>query len=84
MNIPKRLEFSKQLYPEYINTNNDQFSKVSPLISYVNQTENECSVEIWSDKPFAKNKTVFRKLQNEISKFIKPLIYYKNSLIEDY
>ena len=72
MNIPKRFEHSKQLYAEFTNSNNNQFSKVNLLISWVNQTQKKCSIEIWSDEPFAKNETLCRKVHNEISQFIKP------------
>ena len=72
MIIPKRFEHSKQLYAEFHNSNNNQFSKVNLLISWVNQTQKQCSIEIWSDEPFARDKTLCRKVHNEISQLIKP------------
>ena len=76
MIIPKRFEHSKQLYAELKNSN-DQFSKVNLLISWVNQTQKKCSVEIWSDEPFSKDKTLCRKVHSEISQLIKPLDFTK-------
>ena len=73
MSIPTRFEKSKQLYAEYSSFNNNQFSKVNVLISWVNQTQKHCSIEIWSDEPLARDKTLCRKVHNEISQFIKPL-----------
>ena len=73
MIIPKRFEHSKQLYAELHNSNNNQYSKVNLLISWVNQTQKECSIEIWSDEPLAKEKTLCRKVHNEIIEIIKPL-----------
>ena len=73
MIIPKRFEYSKQLYAEFTNSNNNHFSKVNLLISWVNETQKKCSIEIWSDEPFAKDKTLCKKVHNEISQFIKPL-----------
>tara|TARA_B100001109_G_C18651321_1_gene375201 strand:- start:274 stop:597 length:324 start_codon:yes stop_codon:yes gene_type:complete len=72
MIIPKRFEHSKQLYAEYSNSNN-KFSKVNLLITWVNQTQKHCSIEIWSDEPLARDKTLCRKVHNEISQLIKPL-----------
>ena len=72
MNIPKKFCFSKQLYAEF-NISNNNFSKVNLLISWVNQTERTCSVEIWSDEPFLKKKTLFRKVHHDIRQLIKPL-----------
>ena len=74
MIIPKRFEHSKQLYAEFRSSNINHFSKVNLLISWVNQTQKECSIEIWSDEPFAKDKTLCRKVHSEISQFIKPSI----------
>ena len=72
MNIPKKFNYSKQLYAEFRIPNNN-FSKVNLLISWVNQTQKTCSVEIWSDEPFLKNKTLCRKVHDDIRQFIKPL-----------
>ena len=72
MIIPKRFEHSKQLYAEFRNSSNHN-SKVNLLISWVNQTQRKCSIEIWSDEPFSQNKTLCRKVHNEISQLIKPL-----------
>ena len=73
MIIPKRFEHSKQLYAEFSSTNNSQFSKVNLLISWVNLNQKHCSIEIWSDEPLAKEKTLCRKVHNEVRQFIKPL-----------
>ena len=72
MTIPKRFEQSKQLYAEFSGSNNKQFAKVNLLISWVNETQKHCSIEIWSDEPLARDKTLCRKVHNEISQFIKP------------
>ena len=77
MIIPKRFEKSKQLYAEFHNSNNNKYSKVNLLISWVNQTQKKCSIEIWSDEPFARDKTLCRKVHNEISQLIKP--FYSSS-----
>ena len=72
MNIPKRFCYSKQLYAEF-NIPNKNYSKVNLLISWVNQTKKTCSVEIWSDEPFLQNKTLCRKVHDDISQLIKPM-----------
>ena len=72
MSIPKKFNYSKQLYAELRFLNNN-FSKVNLLISWVNQSQRKCSIEIWSDEPFSKNKTFCRKVHNDISQLIKPL-----------
>ena len=72
MNIPKEFCYSKQLYAEFNNPNNN-VSKVNLLISWVNQTQRTCSVEIWSDEPFLQKKTMFRKVHFDIRQLIKPL-----------
>ena len=72
MSIPKRFEQSKQLYAEFNSSIDTKFLKVNLLISWVNETKKQCSIEIWSDEPFAKDKTLCRKVHNEISQFIKP------------
>ena len=72
MCIPKDFNYSKQLYAE-LKVSNENFSKVSLLISWVNQTQKKCSIEIWSDEPFSKNKTFCRKVHSDISQLIKPL-----------
>ena len=83
MIIPKRFEHSKQLYAEFHNSNNKQYSKVNLLISWVNQNQKKCSIEIWSDEPFARDKTLCRKVHNEISQLIKPFYSsYENELNE--
>ena len=71
MIIPKRFEHSKQLYAELRNSSNNN-SKVNLLISWVNQAQRKCSIEIWSDEPFSQDKTLCRKVHNEISQLIKP------------
>ena len=72
MNFPKDFFYSKQLYGEF-KVPNDNLSKVNLLISWVNQTQRTCSVEIWSDEPFLQKKTMFRKVHHDIMQFIKPL-----------
>jgi len=72
MIIPKRFKHSKQLYAEFRNSSHN-FSKVNLLISWVNQTQRKCSVEIWSDEPFSQDKSLCRKVHNDISQLIKPL-----------
>ena len=72
MNIPKRFCYSKQLYAEF-KIPNKNYSKVNLLISWVNHTRRTCSVEIWSDEPFLQDKTLCRKVHDDISQFIKPL-----------
>ena len=72
MNFPKDFCYSKQLYGEFKIANNN-LSKVNLLISWVNQTQRTCSVEIWSDEPFLQKKTMFRKVNHDIRQFIKPL-----------
>ena len=51
MIVPKRFHYSKQLYAEFKNNINNTFSKVNLLISWIDQKNKECSVEIWSDEP---------------------------------
>ncbi|MDC3019585.1 hypothetical protein OAZ97_00710 [Prochlorococcus sp. AH-736-E15] len=80
MIIPKRFEHSKQLYAEFSSNNNRQFSKVNLLISWVNLTQKHCSIEIWSDEPLAKEKTLCKKVHNEVSQFIKPLHLSSNNI----
>ena len=72
MNIPKRFGYSKQLYAEFKIPKNN-FSKVNLLISWVDPTKRTCSVEIWSDEPFLQNKTLCRKVHDDITQLIKPL-----------
>ena len=72
MNIPSRFSYSKQLFAE-LRIPNNNFSKVNLLISWVNQTQRTCSIEIWSDEPFLKNKTFCRKVYSDIRQLIKPL-----------
>ena len=78
MIIPKRFEHSKQLYAEFRNSSNN-FSKVNLLISWVNQNQRKCSIEIWSDEPFSRDKTLCRKVHKDISQLIKPLNFSSNS-----
>ena len=78
MIIPKRFKHSKQLYAEFSNSG-PNFSKVNLLISWVNETQRKCSIEIWSDEPFSQNNTLCRKVHNDISQLIKPLNLYSKS-----
>ena len=61
MMIPQGFKNSKQLFAEFKKKDNDSLSKVNLLISWVNQKEKKCSVEIWSDEPFSKEKTLCKK-----------------------
>ena len=72
MNIPKRFYYSKQLFAEFATPYNN-YSKVNLLISWVNQTQRTCSVEIWSDETFLQKKTMFKKVHFDIRQLIKPL-----------
>ena len=78
MNIPKEFCYSKQLYAEFNNPNKN-VSKVNLLISWVNQTQRKCSIEIWSDEPFSRNETLCRKVHKDISQLIKPFDFSSNS-----
>ena len=72
MMIPTTFEHSRQLYAEFKSNENNYFSKVNLLISWVDQNQKQCSVEIWSDEPLARKKTLCRKVHNEISQLIIP------------
>ena len=72
INIPNIFRYSKQLFAE-LRIPNNNFSKVNLLISWVNQTQKPCSIEIWSDEPFSKNKTFCRKVYSDMRELIKPL-----------
>ena len=72
MIIPETFKHSRQLYAEFKSNENNYFAKVNILISWVDQNQKKCSVEIWSDEPFAKEKTLCRKVHNEISQLIIP------------
>ena len=83
MKIPPRFENSKQLYAEFRSIDKSNFSKVNLLISWIDQNKKKCSIEIWSDEPYSKDKTLCRKVHNEISQLIKPLdSSLKNELTE--
>ena len=72
MIIPNKFSYSKQLFAECRIPKNN-LSKVNLLISWVNQNQRTCSIEIWSDEPFSKNKTFCRKVYSDIRQLIKPL-----------
>ena len=72
MLIPENFQQSKQLFAEFQSNDNKNVSKVNLLISWVNQSQKQCSVEIWSDEPFSKKETLCRKVHLEISQLIKP------------
>jgi len=72
MIIPKRFEYSKQLYAGFRNSSY-YYSKVNLQISWVNQTQKKCSIEILSDERFSHNKKLCRKVHKDISQLIKPL-----------
>ena len=72
MMIPQNFNHTKQLFAEFKSKENNALPKVNLLISWVNQSQKHCSVEIWSDEPFLKEKTLCKKVHQEISKFIIP------------
>lgn len=72
MMIPQNFKHSKQLFAEFKSQNNNSLSKVNILISWVDQSKKKCSVEIWSDEPFSKEKTLCKKVHKEISRLILP------------
>ena len=76
MNVQNTFKHSKQLYAEYKIHKNNYLSKVNLLISWVDQDQQQCSIEIWSDEPLAKEKTLFRKVHSEISQLIIPCDLY--------
>ena len=70
MIIPETFTNSKQLFAEF--KDNNSYSKVNILISWVNESQKHCSIEIWSDEPFLKQKTLCNKVHKDISEFIIP------------
>ena len=72
MDVPNNFKQSKQLFAEFKSKEHKSFSKVNLLISWVDQSQKHCSIEIWSDEPFSKEKTLCRKVHEEISQIIKP------------
>ena len=72
MIVPKNFQKPRQLYAEFKSNENNSFVKVKVLISWVDQNQKKCSIEIWSEEPFASEKTLFRKVHNEISQLIIP------------
>ena len=70
--IPNYYKNSKQLFAEYISKEDKTFSKVNVLISWVDQSNKKCSVEIWSDEPFCKKDTLCKKVHQKISELIPP------------
>ena len=63
----------------------NSFVKVKVLISWVDQNQKKCSIEIWSEEPFASEKTLFRKVHNEISQLIIPCnLSLRNESIKGY
>ncbi len=73
MIIPQDFKDSKQIFAEFKSKNNDYLSKVNLLISWVDQNTKKCSVEIWSDEPFSKEKTLCKKVHQEIIQLITPI-----------
>ncbi len=85
MIIPETFLHSRQLYAEFKSNENNCFAKVNVLISWVDQNQQKCSVEIWSDEPFAREKTLCRKVHNEISQLIIPCnLPLRNKSIKGY
>jgi len=85
MIMPETFEHSRQLYAEFKSNENNYFTKVNVLISWVDQNQKKCSVEIWSDEPFAKEKTLCRKVHNEISQLIIPCnLSLRNEVIKSH
>ncbi len=83
MMIPHSFKTSKQLFAEFKEKDNNSISKVNILISWVDQSQKKCSVEIWSDEPFSKQNTLCKKVHNEISKLITPRDFsYKRESFE--
>jgi len=72
MMIPQTFTKSKQLFAEFKSKENNYLSKVNLLISWVDESQKKCSVEIWSDEPFSKEITLCKKVHHEISQFIIP------------
>ena len=72
MIIPEGFLHSRQLYAEFKSNESNCFAKVNVLISWVDHNQQKCSVEIWSDEPFARETTLCRKVHNEISELIIP------------
>ena len=77
MIIPQTFENSKQLFATFNSKENHSFATVNLLISWVDQREKKCSVEIWSDEPFARKETLCRQVHQEISQLITPKKYLK-------
>ena len=75
MMIPQTFKHSKQLFAEFTSKDNNYFSKVNLLISWVDQSQKQCSIEIWSDEPFARKQTLCKKVHEEISQLIIPKIF---------
>jgi len=85
MIMPETFEHSRQLYAEFKSNENNSFAKVNILISWVNQTQQKCSIEIWSDEPFSRKKTLCREVHNKISKLIIPCnLSVRNQSIKGY
>ena len=76
MMIPQDFKHSKQLFAEYKSKDKKNYSKVNLLISWVDQSRKNCSIEIWSDEPFARKETLCKKVHQEISQLIKPKKIY--------
>ena len=72
MMIPQTFENSKQLFAEFKSKENNYVGKVNLLISWVDQSQKHCSVEIWSDEPFARKQTLCNKVHQDIIQFITP------------
>ena len=79
MMIPQNFEHSKQLFAEFKSYHDDNLSKVNILISWVDKSQKKCSIEIWSDEPFSKEKTLCKKVHQEISQLIIPSEINTNS-----
>lgn len=85
MIVPKAFLKSRQLYAEFKSNENNSFAKVKVLISWVDQNQKKCSIEIWSEEPFASEKTLCRKVHNEISQLIIPCnLSLRNESIKGY
>lgn len=89
MTVPKTFQKSRELYAEFISNESNSYAKgkvkVKVLISWVDQNQKKCSIEIWSEEPFASEKTVFRKVHNEISQLIMPInLSLRNESIKGY
>lgn len=82
MMIPHDFKQSKQLYAEFKSKDNKSLPKVNLLISWVDISQKKCSIEIWSDEPFSRKKTLCKKVHDEITKLITPKELGSNKIVK--